>query len=40
VLAALEREPTPSLAVDLNGLPRIVERVQAMLGEMNARRTL
>jgi predicted glycosyltransferase len=40
VLAALEREPTPSLAVDLNGLPRIVERVQAMLGEMNGRRTL
>ena len=25
----------PTLAVDLNGLPRIVERVQAMLGEMN-----
>jgi len=35
VLAALGREPTPTLAVDLNGLPRIVERVQAMLGETN-----
>src|SRR5439155_638875 len=32
VRAALGREPTPTLAVDLNGLPRIVERVQAMLG--------
>jgi predicted glycosyltransferase len=32
VLVALGREPAPSLAVDLNGLPRIVERVQAMLG--------
>jgi len=39
VLAALEREPTPTLAVDLNGLPRIVERVQAMLGEMQGPRS-
>src|SRR5213594_5124491 len=32
VLAALRRNPTPTLEVDLNGLPRIAERVRAMFG--------